>query len=147
MWLFYSIDPKDIHPEDVRAKLINYCSRPHRMQEEYLDLEKKCESEFEKRVLRELLARGYKVQSQVQVGNYRIDLVVYGMNDCLAVECDGEKSHPFEKWEEDWQRQLILERAGWKFARIRGSAYFRYPEEAIYKLIYALEETGICPAL
>lgn len=146
MWLFYSIDPKDLHPEDVRARLINYCSRPHRIPEEYLNLEKKCESEFEKQVLRKLLDRGYKVKPQVQAGNYRIDLVVYGMNDCLAVECDGEKFHPLEKWEEDWQRQLILERAGWKFVRIRGSAYFRDPEGAISKLVYALEEAGIYPA-
>lgn len=145
MWLFYSIDPEKLHPEDVRARLINYCNKPHRMPEEYLNLEDMCESEFEKRVLRDLHARGYRVKPQVQAGNYRIDLVVYGMNDCLAVECDGEKFHPLEKWDEDWQRQLILERAGWKFSRIRGSAYFRDPEGAILNLTRVLEEVGIFP--
>jgi len=64
----------------------------------------------------------------------------------LAVECDGERFHPLEKWDEDRQWQLILERAGWKFSRIRGSAYFRDPEGAISKLVHALEESGIFPA-
>lgn len=144
-WLFYSIDPGDLHPEDVRARLISYCCNPHRVQEKFDNLEELCESEFERRVLRDLLARGYRVQPQVRAGNYRIDLVVYGMNDYLAIECDGEKSHPLEKWEEDWQRQLVLERAGWKFHRIRGSTYFRDPERAVSDVVRALEAAGILP--
>lgn len=144
-WLFYSVDPNDLHPEDVRARLISYCCNPHRVQERLDNLEELCESEFERRVLRDLLARGYRVQPQVRAGNYRIDLVVYGMNDYLAIECDGEIAHPLEKREEDWQRQLVLERAGWKFHRIRGSAYFRNPERAISEAVRTLEAAGILP--
>ncbi|HID31278.1 MAG TPA: DUF559 domain-containing protein [Desulfobacterales bacterium] len=146
MWLFYSIDPDDLHPEDARARLISYCCNPHRVQEKFDNLEELCDSEFERRVLRDLLVRGYRVQPQVRAGNYRIDLVVYGMNDYLAVECGGEIAHPLEKWEEDWQRQLVLERAGWKFHRIRGSTYFRDPEKAISRLVRVLEAVGIFPA-
>lgn len=145
MWLFYSVDPDDLHPEDVRARLIRYCCHPHRTHEKLVLLEEECESEFERRVLRDLVNLGYKVKPQVRVGNYRIDLVVYGINDQLAVECDGEKYHPLDKWEEDWCRQEILERAGWKFYRIRGSAYFRSPQRAISDLVGVLHRMGIRP--
>ncbi|MBE3588392.1 MAG: DUF559 domain-containing protein [Thermoanaerobacteraceae bacterium] len=147
MWLFYSIDPEEFHAEDVRARLIRYCLNPglagDRLPE---DLEKLCESEFERRVLRELLSRGYLVKPQYRVGFKRIDLVVFGANNKkLAVECDGEIAHPPEKWEEDWNRQMILERLGWKFYRIRGSQYFRRPRETIAELVDFLEDMGIPP--
>jgi very-short-patch-repair endonuclease len=39
---------------------------------------------FEELVLKQLLARGYQVQTQYPVGYYRIDLVVMGENSRLA---------------------------------------------------------------
>jgi hypothetical protein len=42
-------------------------------------------------------------------------------------------------------RQAILERLGWTFARIRGSAFFRDPEAAMKPVFARLQSLGIAP--
>lgn len=97
-------------------------------------------------MLKQLLARGYQVQTQYPVGYYRIDLVVMGENSRLAVECDGDKYHSgSEKITEDLARQAILERLGWQFYRIRGSVFFREPEHALAGLWQRLADLDIQP--
>jgi hypothetical protein len=72
--------------------------------------------------------------------------VVMGQNSRLAVECDGDKYHSgSEKIAEDLARQAILERLGWQFYRIRGSVFFREPEQALAGLWQRLADLGIQP--
>ena len=120
---------------------------PHRFVEQYEKLEDACESEFERKVLKDLISLGYSVKPQYRVGYKRIDFVVFGMNEKLAIECDGDAYHGPERWEADWSRQLTLERLGWKFFRIRGSQYFRDKEGTIKQLVETLNEMGIKPLL
>ena len=76
------------------------------------------------------MARGYrKVSVQHSVGRYRIDIVVEGPHARLAAECDGDRWHGPDVWHKDRARQQVLERANWTFERIRGSAFYRGPEE------------------
>ena len=51
-----------------------------------------------------------------------------------------------DRLEADRQRQAILERLGWTFHRIRGSAYYRDPNAALSGLWTHLESMGIQPA-
>jgi hypothetical protein len=83
------------------------------------------------------------VQPQWPVGGYRIDFVVEGGGQRLALECDGDRFHPLEKLPEDMERQAILERLGWRFIRIRGSAFFRDPERTMQGVFDKLDELGI----
>jgi very-short-patch-repair endonuclease len=105
------------------------------------------ESVFEELVLQRLLAAGYRVKTQWPVGAYRIDLVVEGAKDKLAVECDGEKWHTPEQLQRDIERQSVLERTGngWKFVRIRGSVFFRDPDAAMAPVFVKLDQLGIEP--
>jgi hypothetical protein len=81
------------------------------------------------------------------VGYYRIDMVVQGANARLAIECDGDRYHSgSEKIAEDLARQAILERLGWQFYRIRGSAFFTNPQTALEDLWQRLTELDILPA-
>jgi very-short-patch-repair endonuclease len=107
----------------------------------------KTESPFEKEVLKRLTAAGFKVRTQWEVGYYRIDMVVEGGGKRLAVECDGDRYHPIEKLADDMERQSVLERLGWQFARIRGSAFFRDPDLAMKSVLERLEEIGILPEI
>jgi very-short-patch-repair endonuclease len=93
-------------------------------------------------VLRILINKGYKVRSQWSVGYYRIDMVVEGDRKRLAIECDGDRWHPIEKLADDMARQAILERLGWVFTRIRGSAFYRNEEEAMRSVFERLDEIG-----
>lgn len=100
-------------------------------------------SPFEREVLKRLTGAGYLVRTQWQVGYFRIDMVVEGGGKRLAVECDGDRWHPLEKLSEDMERQAILERLGWQFVRIRGSAFYRNPEQAMRPVFERLSEMGI----
>lgn len=143
MRLYHSLDLEDLNPDDLRYRLLSYCKNPNRTSEQFEDLEDKCDSPFEKDVLRMILARGYKVTPQVVVGRYRIDFVIEGIRDRLAVECDGERWHGPEKFEEDMQRQESLERSGWKFWRVRGREFYFNREKAMESLWEKLAEMGI----
>ena len=107
--------------------------------------EQKADSEFERLVLKRLMQAGYRVKAQWPVGAYRIDLVVEGDGKRLAVECDGDRWHPIEKLEEDMARQAILERLGWRFVRIRGSLFFRNPDQAMQPVFERLQKLDIPP--
>lgn len=147
MWVIHSVSPEiDLKPEDMRRKLIQHAKDPYALSTLKDNMAKRAESEFEKRVIAHLVDKGYKVTPQWEVGAYRIDIVVEGNGKRLAVECDGDRFHPPEKWEEDMARQAILERLGWRFVRIRGSQFFRDPHFAMHSVYERLQEMGIEPS-
>ena len=148
MWVVHSLSPDvDLKDGDLRKRLIEHAQNPHELMERMKDGERRTESEFERLVLRRLVARGYRVVPQWEVGAYRIDLVVEGPDGkTLAVECDGDRYHPAEKLADDMARQATLERLGWTFVRIRGSAFFRDPDEAMEPVFGRLEELEVHPS-
>ncbi|WP_309136124.1 DUF559 domain-containing protein [Mesobacillus foraminis] len=119
------------------------------MQEKLNKYEHQFDSNFERDVYSLISLRGYRVIPQVKVGTLgkRIDLVIEGMRTRLAVECDGDQWHGLDKWEEDMDRQRVLERVGWTFWRIRGSAFYANPSKAMESLWEKLVEMGIEPTL
>ena len=145
MWCIRSISPDELHPDDVRGRFIRYCQNPARIDDATSQAEDRFDSDFERDVYRHLIARGYRVKVQHRVGRFRIDLVVEGRRGRLAVELDGDAYHGPDRWEADRNRQAILERLGWTFHRIRGSAYYRDPDTALTSLWDRLEALGIRP--
>lgn len=149
LWVVYSIDPNtQLKPGDIRRRLIEHAINPSALMDELSNSLRKTESPFEAEVLKLLVAEGYKVHPQWQVGAYRIDMVVEGNGKRLAVECDGDRWH-YDKVEEDLARQALLERLGWNFVRIRGSTFYRDKSEhraaAMKPLFDKLKEFGIEP--
>lgn len=147
LYLVRSVELDELKPDDLKAQLIRHFQEPmperHDVDKNLLDL---CESDFERKVFIELTKRGYYVTPQIPVGDYRIDLVIEGDNDRrLAIELDGDKFHGPEKWLEDWTRQKVLERVGWKFWRCWASSYINDPEGCLNSLTQKLEEMGIKP--
>jgi len=91
-----------------------------------------------------LLDAGYtRVVPQYAVGGYHIDIVVEGPETRLAIECDGDRWHGPDAWDRDRTRQVVLERAGWTFERIRGSAFYRDPHAALEPLWRRLDQLDI----
>jgi very-short-patch-repair endonuclease len=106
----------------------------------------RCESPFETEMFDMLAERGFRIDTQVPVGNFRIDLVVEGENDRrLAIECDGDRYHGPDKWSDDMVRQRILERAGWEIWRCFASRFVRDREGVLNELLALLRERGIEP--
>lgn len=146
LWLVHSLDPNiDLKDGDLRKRLILHVRNPYALEEKMERLEKHAESPFEQSVLKRLLQAGYRVKPQYQVGAYRIDMVVEGGGKRLAVECDGDRWHTLDNLDEDMARQAVLERLGWTFVRIRGSAFYRDPEQTMRTVYDKLEKMGIPP--
>jgi len=143
MWIVHSVMSNDLNPEDPRRKLLEHClsevDEARRVRQEDAT-----DSQFERDVLRMIQNAGYKeVSTQYEVGKFRIDIVVEGPEKRLAIECDGDTWHGPDRWEHDRNRQSVLERAGWTFVRIRGSAFYHNRQRALEPLWERLEELGI----
>jgi very-short-patch-repair endonuclease len=164
VWLFHSVQQHDLSPECLRRRLLRFFQTPRheafdRLLEERERLEREArrlsrrvgeqpepyESWFEVDVALELLRRNYAVRPQYNVAGYRIDLVVVGIDTCLAVECDGDAWHGPERYDRDMARQRQLERADWTFVRIRESEFYADKPEAVRRIMNACEELGIQP--
>ncbi|MFB6720553.1 AAA domain-containing protein [Kribbella sp. NPDC056345] len=153
IWLFHSVHPGDLSSKDLRQRYLRYLMKPL-IQQDTLDIgdilpdrrHPAFDSLFEQRVFLAVRERGFRVRPQVKVGGYRIDLVVEGGTQRLAVECDGDAFHGGEAASDDAARQRDLERVGWTFWRVRGSTFFRDPEQALESLWELLDELEIQPA-
>lgn len=137
LWVIHSIDySKDLKPGDIRRDLLEYCDNPQSFSRVVEAVEAQAESPFEEAVGKSLVAAGYHITQQWEVGTYRIDIVVQYNGKKIAVECDGEQYHSGdEKVRADMERQTILERMGWRFIRIRGSEYYRDLEATMSRYI------------
>jgi len=164
-WLFHSVQPHDLNREDLRWRLLNSFYSPGQgalegVYEELERLEREArrssrrpgeqpdpyESWFEVDVALELLRRKYRVRPQWEVAGYYIDLVVEGMENRLALECDGDVWHGPERWEHDMARQRQLERAGWTFVRVRESEFYADRGRAVDQILETCEQLGVWPA-
>ncbi len=146
LWVVHSLQAAvDLKPGDLRRRLIEYAQNPQAHFQTQAQQLSRAESEFERQVMKRLIDAGFRVTPQWKVGAYRIDIVVSGNSQRLAVECDGDRWHPMEKIPEDMERQAILERLGWKFIRIRGSEFFRDPDKAMRPVFVKLENLGVEP--
>lgn len=149
VWLVHSVLPADLGSTDMRREMLEYYRDPNIEHWEELSLldttvlNEPFESRFEQDVYIRLRERGFRVEPQFRVGQYRIDLVILGANAKIAVECDGDHWHGPDQWESDMIRQRRLERSGWEFVRIRGSHYYRDPDVALQQVWKKCKEAGI----
>ncbi|HCP64767.1 MAG TPA: hypothetical protein DIU09_09275 [Hyphomonadaceae bacterium] len=148
MVLVRSVELDDVRPSDqLRRALLEHFRVPFPSEGVLVKTRRdRCESEFEREVFDILAERGFLVDTQVRVGNFRIDLVVEGENDKrLAVELDGDRYHGPEQWSSDMMRQRILERAGWEVWRCFASRFYRERDEVVNELVELLRNRGISP--
>lgn len=147
MYLVRSIMPEQLAAEDgLRRGIILHFGRTEELPPSAANLRERCESPFERDLYDWLVREGYRVKPQVNIGTYRIDLVVEGLRDSrLAVECDGDRHHSPEKWTEDMRRQRVLERTGWTFWRCFASTFVRRREAVLEDLRGTLSALGIEP--
>jgi very-short-patch-repair endonuclease len=140
MWIVHSLSPNvDLKADDLRRQLIEHAEDPGRLMRALEEKEKRTPSNFEREVMKRLVAAGYRVTPHWKIGTFRIDLVVEGDGKRLAIECDGDRYYPLEKLPEDMDRQSVLERMGWIFTRIRSSEFLRNPARAMKPVFEKLE--------
>lgn len=148
MILVRSVELEDLRPSDkLRRALLEHFRAPFASEgKSAISRRERCESGFETEMFDMLAERGFRIDTQVPVGNFRIDLVVEGENDRrLAIECDGDRYHGPDKWSDDMVRQRILERAGWEIWRCFASRFVRDRDGVVAELLALLQKRGIEP--
>jgi very-short-patch-repair endonuclease len=146
VWLVHSLDPdRDLQTGDLRRALIEHVRDPSAVRRAAEAAERRAESPFEKAVIERLVNGGYRVNPQVWVGRYRIDMVVGEGSQEVALECDGDRFHGIDQIPADMARQAVLERAGWRFVRVRGTRFFRDPEGTTAWIVEELQRLGVQP--
>lgn len=147
MYLVRSVKASDLSDKDLRLTLLSHFDKPLVADDSDAgSLIVLCESGFERDVFTHLTKSGYRVIPQVKSGAYRIDMVVEGHGDTrLAIECDGDEFHGPDRWQQDMNRQRVLERAGWTFWRCFASTWTLRKEEVFGELVERLGAMGIEP--
>jgi very-short-patch-repair endonuclease len=97
------------------------------------------DSDFEMSVAASLREAGWKVQTQVGVSKFRVDLGIVHPDKpgeyIAGVECDGATYHgSASARDRDRVRQAILENLGWNIVRLWSTDYFQEPQHAMRKL-------------
>lgn len=147
MWVVHSLDPqRDLQPQDLRLRLIQHAEDPAAVDRDIDRAHALAESQFEKDVGQGLIQQGFRIEPQVRVGRFRLDLVVSDGRNRVAIECDGDRYHGLEQLAKDMERQAILERLGWRFIRIRGSQFYRDPRAEMEAVRRRLDELEIQPS-
>lgn len=143
VWAVYSFDPeKQLQDGDIRKTFFDYMK----------DAEKDAEQPesdaapegFVPDVARALASRGFRVRSGYRIGAFELPLVVEASGRKAVVECDGSvRNEDPEAVISAMERQVILERAGWKFVRVRGGEWSRDPGIALGLLLSRLASCGV----
>jgi len=140
MWIFYSIDLQDINPECIRYSLLKYCSNYKKKNNRYKKVELTFMSKFQKDVYELIKNKGYSIEYDIKLGQYKIDFVIEGIKNRVAVVCDGDINIENYNWEENIERKLELEKLGWTFCRIRKSEFYYNQKKAVERLWNELGE-------
>jgi very-short-patch-repair endonuclease len=141
--LVRSVRREELNPNYLKAKLIAHFENPMPERATSSDALATCESIFERDLMQRPLERGYRVQGQVGSLGYRMDMVVEGSNRTrLAVECDGDRFHGPEQWQQDMRQQRTLERVGWRFWRCFASSFYRDTDVVMSDLVETLTRMG-----
>ena len=147
MTVVHALRPEDITSPTAGARqlrrYLEYARNPDTALAAQVKGTGKPESPFEEAVLEALRARGYRVESQVGVSRYRIDLGIRaerGDGFDLGIECDGATYHssPAAR-DRDWLRQQALEGLGWRIHRVWSTSWVRDRDGELTAIEEAIE--------
>lgn len=153
LWVVGGLDPdQHLKPGDLREVLIRHASDPARTLAEVAEMHQRDQREeadpasgrrMTIALQRELEGAGYRVYRDFTVGNYRLDLVVEGKHQRVAIRCDGDREYAPDRFQTVVERESVLERLGWRFVSLRATQYFRDPARTIKLLLDRLREMGL----
>lgn len=106
------------------------------------------DSPFESAVAQRLRSAGYRVEHQIGVAGFFIDLAVVDPERegryVLGIECDGATYHSAKMARvRDRTRQAVLENLGWRIHRIWSTDWFRTPDDEVKATIAAIERAQV----
>lgn len=143
MWVFYSVDEDKLSNNCVRAKFLRYCLDPSLNRNKNHKDKMILADDFEKDVFNNIKQRGYNVKPFDDLRKYKVDFIIEDSSNRIAIACDSGGYSDMKNWEKQRERQMALERVGWKFCRLKGSEFYRNPKVTMDNLCVKLENMGI----
>lgn len=153
--LFASFGSGDVKPAETSAegarvlkRYLEYAENRGRAAVEETGIEP--DSDFEWEVGQRLRSRGYKINFQIGVSGYKIDLGVRHPDHpdrfLAGVECDGASYHSSKSARDrDRLREEVLRGLGWEILRVWSTDWFDNPELATDKLAAKLQQLRAGP--
>ncbi len=146
LWVVHSMDPNvDLKGDDIRLKLISHAADPEATAKALEKVTPAAVSSMEKELSDALLAEGFDVVFREKVGTYIVPMICSASGKRVAIECDGETPMTDDEISHAMSRQSVLERLGWKFIRVRASAYYQNKEAAAAELVKRIKALGLKP--
>jgi very-short-patch-repair endonuclease len=148
--LFASFRSADVKPSETSAegmrvlkRYLEYAESRGRAVVERIGSE--ADSDFEVEVADRLKARGYRVEVQVGVSGFKIDLGIrhpdHPESFLAGVECDGARYHSSKSARDrDRLREEVLRGLGWEILRVWSTDWFDNPDVETEKLSKRLEQ-------
>ncbi|EJO5346177.1 AAA family ATPase [Clostridium botulinum] len=143
MFLFYSVDYKNLNNNCVRYKLIDYCNNYKKYKSKLPDINYVMQSKFQKDVYNNIKDLKCDIKSNVRLGKYVIDFVLEGEHNRIAIICDDGSLYENNDIKHVLDREMDLTRLGWSFYKIRGSKFYRNQQIELEKLYKFLMESGL----
>ncbi|MBW1597415.1 DUF3320 domain-containing protein [Streptomyces sp. JJ38] len=145
---FHGTQLKDSPNESVQylKRYLEYAENgPAALTRDVIQADAEPDSPFEESVLAVLRDWGYRVQPQVGVAGYRIDLGIRHPElpgaYALGIECDGAMYHSSKAARDrDRLREQVLNGLGWRLYRIWGTDWYRGRAAAELRLKEAVEQ-------
>ena len=140
LWVVHSLSAaRDLKHGDLRLKLLQHAEDPSGLRPKETKKTDQFNSHFEKIIFQKLTESAYHVIPRYAVGEHKIDLVVEGSKGKrAAIQCDGDREMDTEAIQISLSHQIMLERLGWTFLRLRASEFCSKPDEAYKKLLRRL---------
>lgn len=160
IYLFHSVQLDDLsNKNDLRYKLLDHFKNYNSYQRIFstpIERRKGTQPEpfdswFEVDVYNDIVTKQISIIPQYEVakGRYKVDMVALLPDGTrIAIECDGDRWHGPEQYQNDIMRQKVLERCGWQFFRVRGYEYYTNRKKALeplWNMISVFEEKEINP--
>lgn len=148
LWVVHSLDPdRDLKDGDLRLALLSHARNPVSGKDHPGAPGRRQASAFERELAEALRAKDYHPVLHWPIGNYVIDIAVEGKDgQRLAIQCDGGGVETPASRALAVERQMTLERLGWRFVRVRASAFALRPAETVERICVRLRELGVLPA-
>ena len=144
LWVVHSMELSALKEGDIRRGLLEYVLAP--------DVSRSLQPEEEPTALESavssaLLQAGYVTHLQYPLGSYRLGLVVICGRRRICIDCQGEHWYEPEQAAAAQRTQAVLQRLGWSFLRVLGSAWYRDPEQELDRLLSRLKALGLEPGM
>jgi len=145
LWVVHSLDPDtQLKDGDFRLSLLRHVAANVSPETRLLTHRPRDPSEFETELAAALRERGFAVVVHCAIGSHVIDLVVEGESGVrIGIQCDGGREMTEDDIRDGLARQQTLERIGWKFLRVRASAFALDADGVIAGLAERLGKLGV----